>query len=412
MIRPISKSAAGLDVHKAVVVCTLIQEQSNGCLSKESREYKAFNADLLNLAKWLKTEEVQTVAMESTGIYWKKVYEAIEDIGIKSDVVNARHIKNVPGRKTDISDSEWIAELARCGLLKPSFIPPKDIRQLRLLTRYRKKLSGVLTAEKNRMHKILETMGIKLSCVVSNINGVSATRMIEAILSNEKPEKIAEYAIGNLKRKKSEIIRSIEGYQLSDRDQFLLKKLLEHIQWIMMQLSEIDKQIVVAMEPYDKQWKILQTLPGIDVISAAMLISEIGVDMSVFASSNHFCSWAGMCPGNNESAGKRKSGKTRKGNRYLRALMCEVANAAIKTNSQFKGKYKALVIRRGHKRAVVAVGHKMLKIIYSMLKTGQPYKDPGIDYESLMVKKNAPRWIKALKNYGYLNQENIVEQPA
>ena len=412
MIRPISKSAAGLDVHKAVVMCTLIKEKSDGCLVKESREYKAFHADLFSLAQWLKDEQVEIVAMESTGIYWKTVYEAIEDAGVKGYVVNARHIKNVPGRKTDINDSEWIAELARCGLLKPSYIPPKDIRQLRLLTRYRTKLIGMLSAEKNRVHKILETMGIKLSCVVSSINGVSATRMIEAILSNEKPEKIAEYAVGTLKKKKSEIIRSIEGYHLSDRDQFLLKKLSGHIQWIMMQLSEIDKQIVLAMEPYDKQWKILQALPGVNMISAAMLLSEIGVDMSSFKKSNHFCSWAGMCPGNNESAGKRKSGKTRKANRYLRSLMCEVANAAIKTNSQFKGKYRTLVVRRGHKRAVVAVGHKMLKLMYLLLKTGQPYKDPGIDYESLTVKKNAPRWIKALKEYGYLKQEKILEQPA
>jgi len=272
------------------------------------------------------------------------------------------------------------------------------------LTRYRKKLTGMLGAEKNRLHKLLESMGIKLSCVVSSIDGVSATRMIEAILSNEEPEKIADCAVGRLKKKRPEIIRSIEGYKLTDRDQFLLYKLLDHIKWIMGRLSEIDEQIVSAMALYEEQWKLLQTLPGVNYISAAMLISEIGVDMRSFKNSSHFCSWAGMCPGNNESAGKRKSGKTRKGNRYLRSLMCEIANAAIKTNSQFKGKYKGLVIRRGHKRAIIAVGHSMLKIIYSMLKTGMPYTDPGIDYESMTVKKNAPRWIKALEKYGYLKE--------
>lgn len=409
MIRPIARLAAGLDVHKAVVVCTLIQEQPDGDLVSETKEFKTFHADLLDLAKWLKDAGTEIVAMESTGIYWKKVYEAIEDAGVKGYVVNARHIKNVPGRKTDIKDSEWIAELARCGLLKPSYIPSKDIRQLRLLTRYRKKLSGMLSAEKNRLHKLLEAMGIKLSCVVSSIDGVSATRMIEAILSKEKPEKIAEYAIGRLKKKKSEIIRSIEGYELSDRDQFLLRKILDHIKWIMEELKEIDKQIVKAMSLYKEQWKLLQTLPGLSCISAAMLLSEIGVDMTSFKNGSHFCSWAGMCPGNNESAGKRKSGKTRKGNHYLRSLMCEVANAAIKTDSQFKGKYKALVIRRGHKRAIVAIGHRMLKIIYSILVTGQPYVDPEIDYQAMMVRKNAPRWIKSLIEYGYLKEGEVLK---
>ena len=412
MIRPIAKSAAGLDVHKAVVVCTLIKEDSEGRIIKKTREFKTFHADLLSLSKWLKDEDAEIVAMESTGIYWKSIYEAIEDAGVKGFVVNARHIKNVPGRKTDVQDSEWIAELARCGLLKASFIPPRDIRQLRLLTRYRRKISGMLISEKNRLHKLLESMGIKLSCVVSSIDGVSATKMIEAILSREEPEKIADHAVGRLKKKKEEIIRSIEGYHLSDRDHFLLKRVSGHIQWIMGQLSELDTQIVMAMKPYEEQWKLLQTLPGVSNISAAILLSEIGVDMGSFENSAHFCSWAGMCPGNNESAGKRKSGKTRKGNTYLRTVMCEIANAAIKTKSQFKGKYNSLVLRRGHKRAVVAVGHLMLKITYSMLKTGEPYKDPGIDYESIVVERNAPRWIKVLKEYGYLKDEDIAVETA
>ena len=404
MIQPITKSAAGLDVHKATVTCTLIKEDSDNHLTKQTREFKTFHNDLVRLAKWLKESEVEIVAMESTGIYWKTVYEKIEDAGVKAHVVNARHIKGVPGRKTDIKDSEWIAELARCGLLSPSFIPPKDIRHLRLLTRYRKKTSGIVSAEKNRLHKLLEAMGIKLSCVVSSISGVSATRMIEGILSNEDPERIADYALGRLKKKRLEIIRAIEGCQISDRDHFLLSQLLSHIKWLEEHLLEIDQQIVASMKPYEDQWKILQTMPGIDSVGAAMLISEIGVDMSQFKNSGRFCSWAGMCPGNNESAGKKKSGKTRKGNRYLRSLLCEMANAAIKTNSQFKGKYKGLVIRRGHKRSIVAVGHKMLKVIYSMLKTGSPYKDPEIDYEAILTQKNAPRWIKALKKYGYLQE--------
>jgi transposase len=412
MIRPIAKCAAGLDVHKAVVVCTILKEDSDNQLIKETKEYRTYHTDLKELAMELKFSNVECVSMESTGVFWKPVYEAIEEEGINACVVNARHIKNVPGRKTDIRDSEWIAELSRCGLLKPSFIPSKDIRGLRLLTRYRKKLSGVYSSEKNRMHKLLESLGIKISCVVSDINGISAVKMIEGILENKSPYEIADLVVGRLKKKKDEIIQALDGYRLNDRNRFLLRKLLNHIHWIELQINEMDTQIVGAIEPYREQWCLFQTIPGIDRISAAMLLAEIGVDMSPFRNSDHICSWAGMCPGNNESAGKRKSGKTRKGNYYVRSLLCEIANAAIKTNSQFKGMYKGLVIRRGHKRAIVAVGHKILTIVYAMLKSGLPYKDPGIDYEAILVGKNAPRWINALSKYGYISKEGVKKQAA
>jgi len=408
MIQAIAKCVAGLDVHKKNVVCTLLSEQKNGEVVAQTREFSTFRRDLIDLAEWLKDSAVELVAMESTGIYWKQVYEAIEDVMLNASVVNARHVKNVPGRKTDVKDSLWLSELTRCGLLNSSFVPPRDFRQLRLLTRYRKKLSGILKAEKNRLHKLLEAFGIKLSCVVSKIDGVSSNRMLKGILEDLDPEEIADMAVGRLRKKKPELLKALEGYRLSDRDRFLLSILLSHIKWIEEQLVKIDEQIVSAMKPYKKQWELLQTLPGVDQISAAMILSEIGVDMGDFKTSGNICSWAGMCPGNNESAGKRKSGKTRKGNNYIRTILCETANAAIKTKSQFKGMYQGLVIRRGHKRAIVAVGHKMLKIIYSMLKTGEAYKDPEIDYEKMMVKKNAPRWIKALKKYGYVNKEGMV----
>ena len=408
MIQAIAKCVAGLDVHKKNVVCTLLSEQKNGEVVAQTREFSTFRRDLIDLAEWLKDSAVELVDMESTGIYWKQVYEAIEDVMLNASVVNARHVKNVPGRKTDVKDSLWLSELTRCGLLNSSFVPPRDFRQLRLLTRYRKKLSGILKAEKNRLHKLLEAFGIKLSCVVSKIDGVSSNRMLKGILEDLDPEEIADMAVGRLRKKKPELLKALEGYRLSDRDRFLLSILLSHIKWIEEQLVKIDEQIVSAMKPYKKQWELLQTLPGVDQISAAMILSEIGVDMGDFKTSGNICSWAGMCPGNNESAGKRKSGKTRKGNNYIRTILCETANAAIKTKSQFKGMYQGLVIRRGHKRAIVAVGHKMLKIIYSMLKTGEAYKDPEIDYEKMMVKKNAPRWIKALKKYGYVNKEGMV----
>lgn len=377
MIEPTAGNVAGIDLHKAIVLCTLLKESPDGQLAKETREYKTFREDLRNLALWLKASDVELIVMESTGIYWKQIYEIPEDYGLKACVVNARHIKNVPGRKTDVMDSEWIAEPARCGLLRASFIPPRDFRELRLLTRYRKKLVAVQSAERYRLHKLLELSGIKPSCAVSNTDGVSARRMIEAIPEGKEPNEIADMAAGRLKRKKQELSKALEGYQPSDRVQSLFKDVLSHIRRTEDRVNETDSQVFAATEPYNKEWRILQTIPGTDQISAAMLLAEIGVDTGQFRNEHHLSSWAGVCPGNNESAGKRKSGKTRNGNRYIRNLMCEIANAAIKTNSQFKGYYKGLVIRRGHKRAIFAVGHKILKISYHMLKNKVPYKDPS-----------------------------------
>lgn len=410
MISAIAKCVAGLDIHKAIIVCTLLREDSDGQPVKQVREYKTFRSDIYELAKWLKTSDVELAVMESTGVYWKQTYEALEDGGLKVYVVNARYVKNVPGRKTDVMDSEWLAELGRCGLLKPSFIPPRDFRELRLLIRYRRKLKAVLSAERNRLHKHLEISGIKLSCVVSKIDGVSATRMVEAVLEGKEPEEIADLAVGRLKKKKKELLKAFDGYELSDRIQSLMERILSHIRWLESRLNEIDMQVVAAMEPYREEWQLLQTLPGINQISAAMLLTEIGVDMNQFKNRNHLSSWAGMCPGNNESAGKRRSGKTRKGNQNVRTLLCEIANAAIKTDSQFKGFYKGLVIRRGHKRAIVATGHKILKIAYKMLKDKVPYKDPETDYEEILIRKNAPRWIAALKKYGYLQRGQIINK--
>ena len=400
----IVKCCAGIDIHRKMLVCTVLKEKSDGKLQKTTREYSTFHKDLVELSRWLRSEKVEVVSMESTGIYWKAVYEALEDEGIETYVVNARHIKNVPGRKTDVKDSEWLAELVRCGLLRASFIPPRDLRELRMLTRYRWKLKGCLSGEKNRLHKILDDCGIKLGCVVSDIDGVSAKRMIDALIENKmSPDEIAQLALGRLRKKEKDVRLSLDG-RISNRHRFLLQKIKKHICWLEDEIKELDGQIVAAMVPYKEEWMLLQTTPGINRISAAMLLAEIGTNMSRFVNQNSLCSWAGMCPGNNNSAGKRKSGRTRKGNRYVRQILCEAANSARKTNSQFKGFYKGLVIRRGHQRSIVAVGHKLLKTIYIFLERKVPYKDKNIDYEELVVEKNAPRWIKALEKFGYLEK--------
>jgi transposase len=307
MIEPLAKSSAGIDVHKKMVVCTLIKENSQGEIKKETRQYLTFRDDLKDLAAWLQASDVEITVMESTGIYWKSVYEALEDKNVKAYVVNARHVKNVPGRKTDVQDSEWLAELARCGLLRASFIPPRDLRELRLLTRYRKKLSGILSGQKNRLHKVLEGCGVKLGAVVSDIDGVSARKMIEALIEGVKePDEIAR-----LSKKKGELEKSLYG-RVSDRHRFLLNRIQSHIRWLDDEIREIDSQVVAAMKPYEKEWHLLQTIPGIDEMGAAMLLVELGTDMSQFGSKDKLSSWAGMCSGNNESAGKKRAAKHEK----------------------------------------------------------------------------------------------------
>jgi len=402
-MEPIVQRAAGLDVHKMVIVGTVLVEEDDGHLNQETMEFKTFKSGRRQMCQWLKDHGVELVVMESTGIFWKSVYSSLERAQIKTYVVNARHIKNVPGRKTDVSDSQWLAILARMGLLKPSFIPPQDLRELRNITRQRMKLNGMLAAEKNRLGKILDDAGIRLSGVVTDIDGKSAQDIINGLIDGASIEEMLDCIKGRLKSK-TEQLRDCLDEDLSQRHIFVLNQIRDHIQFLKSQIRQFDEYLFAAMSPYQKEWEILQTLPGVDKIAAAILIIEIGTDMDQFGSAECLSSWAGMCPGNNESAGKRKSGRTRKGNSFIRSILCEIVNAARRTASQFKGKYDSLVIRRGHKRTIIALGHKMLRVIFTMLKHNKPYHDPDINYEEMMVSRNAPRWLQALKKFGYLPQ--------
>lgn len=401
MIEAIVSRCAGLDVHKMVIVATVLLEQADGQVRQETRSFSSFRQDREALCQWLQDGAVELVVMESTGNYWKSIYAALESARLKTYVVNARLVKQVPGRKTDVTDSQWLASLARCGLLNPSFIAPVDLQQLRLLGRYRMKLKGVAAGEKNRLHKVLDDAGIRLGGVVSDIQGKSAQAMIEGLLAGQPIAMLLKQARGRLQAKREQLAQALDE-PLSERHRWLLQEIQSHIRYLEEQIHQVDEQLLAGMEPYRQAWQRLQTIPGIDIVSAAQIIAEIGVDMDSFGSAERLASWAGMCPGNHESAGKRKRVATRPGNRALRQILCEVANAACKTDSQFKGKYQALVIRRGHKRSIVAIGHKLLRVVYTVLKEQQPYRDPGVDYEALVVANNAPRWLKALKKYGYL----------
>ncbi|HAT50363.1 MAG: IS110 family transposase [Nitrospirae bacterium] len=407
MIKGIVERVAGLDVHKDTVVGTVLLENPGGDPLKETRSFGTMSQKLKELASWLTQQGVELAVMESTGIYWKPVFEALEEVGLKVFLVNARHVRNVPGRKTDVKDSEWLAELARCGLLRPSFVPPKDLRELRSVSRYREKMSGMLASEKNRLQKILDECGIRLSSVVSDINGVSARKMIQALINGMPITEIPELAVGSLRGKKEELLSALEG-TLSERHRFLLRQIESHIRFLSDELAQIDTLLIEGMAPYRQEWQRLQTIPGLDQIGAALLLVEIGTDMERFGSAARLSAWAGMCPGNNESAGKRKSGRTPHGNKHVRQILCEAANCARRTKSQFSGLYQGMVIRRGHKRTIVAIGHKMLRISFALLKNGEHYRDPGIDYEKLVVQRNGPRWLQALKKFGLLQREPVT----
>lgn len=381
--------------------------EPDGSVTIERRQFGAFQRDRRKLAQWCASHRPDTVVMESTGIYWKSPYAALEKVGIQAQVVNARHVKHVPGRKTDVGDAEWLATLARAGLLRGSFVPPAQLRELRLIARQRQKLVGMLSSEKNRLHKVLTDGGIRLGVVVSDIHGQSARAMIQALIQGDSPESVLRLASRRLKASHEEILDALQG-ELTASHRFVLEEMLRHIEYLEARIALFNAQLLEGLEPQKKALELLQTLPGIDVVGAALLLVEIGDDMSVFGSADRLASWTGLCPGNNESAGKRKTGRTRKGNPYVRRILCECAHAASRTQCALRSKFQSLVVRRGHKRSIIALAHKMLRIIYLMLSHGTNYRDADTDYEALSVRRNAPRWIRKLIEFGYLSQEQLA----
>jgi transposase len=406
-LQPLFHRVIGLDVHQAQVTACAIVTESDGTITMDRRQFGAFQRDRRALAQWCASHRPDAVVMESTGIYWKSPYAALEKVGIQAQVVNARHVKQVPGRKTDVGDAEWLATLARAGLLRGSFVPPAQLRELRLIARQRQKLVGMLSSEKNRLHKVLTDGGIRLGVVVSDIHGQSARAMIRSLISGNAPEAVLRLASRRLKASQEELLEALQG-ELTVSHRFVLEETLRHIEHLEAQIARFDAQLLEGLEPQKKALELLQTLPGIDIVGAALLLVEIGDDMTVFGSADRLASWTGLCPGNNESAGKRKSGRTRKGNPYVRRILCECAHAASRTQCALRSKFQSLVIRRGHKRSIIALAHKMLRIIYVMLSTGTYYRDADTDYEALSVQRNASRWIKKLIKFGFLPQH----QPA
>ena len=401
-IQPIFRCAVGIDVHLALLCVCIIVAEPGLEPAVHRREFGGFKRDRRAMAEWIASFKPDTVVMESTGIYWKSPYAALEKVGIQAKVVNAQHVKKVPGRKTDTSDAEWLAMLARAGLLRGSFIPPEQLRTLRQVSRHHHKITAMRAMEKNRLVKVLSDAGIRITAVVSDAHGVAASAMIDCLLEGGTPEQALAYA-GRLRAPAEVLLPALQG-ELSADHILVAKTIRDHIGYLDRQLADLERHLLAALQPHEAALQLLMTLPGIDRLAAAQLVVEIGVDMAAFGTAGRLCKWAGVCPGNEESAGKRKRGDTVPGNRYVRSLLCEIAWAAVRTTSQFKGRYQSLVSRRGTKKAIVAIGHKVLKTVFVLLSRQVPYQDATVDYEALVVKRNAPRWIKQLKKYGHLSQ--------
>jgi len=399
------KRVIGLDIHQAQITACALLEEPDGTMRIEQRQFGGFKRDRRELAHWVASLKPEEVVMESTGIYWKSPYAALEAVGIRAKVVNARHVKHVPGRKTDVGDAHWLATLARAGLLRGSFVPPAKLRELRLIARQRQKLVGQLAAEKNRLHKVLTDSGIRLGVVVSDLHGQSARAMVKALIAGQPPHAVLKLASRRLKAAREEILDALQG-ELTASHRFVLDELMRHIEEIEARIARFDARLLAELESEHNTLALLQTIPGVDLIGAAMLLVEIGTDMDAFGSAERLASWVGICPGNNESAGKRKSGRVRKGNPYVRRLLCEFAHAASRTTSVFKSKFQSLLVRRGYKRAIIAIGHKILRTLFFMLKRREHYRDSATDYEALSVQRNAPRWIKSLIKFGFIAPTN------
>jgi transposase len=389
----------GLDIHKKVIVaCSITPE------GKEIQSFGTMTEDILSLVEWVKSKRCSHVAMESTGVYWKPIYNVMELNEVEALVVNAQHIKSVPGRKTDVKDAEWIADLLRHGLLKGSYIPDRDQRELRELVRYRRSLIEERTREVNRLQKVLEGANIKLASVASNIMGASGRAMIDAILQDvNDPRVLASLAKGKLKSKKEALERALYGL-IGFHQKMILSTQLEHIDFLDRQISKLDEEVMNRTRPFEEDLELLDSIPGIGKRSAEEIIAEIGTDMSRFPSAAQLASWAGMSPGQNESAGKRKSSRTRKGNNSLRRTLTEAARAAARTKETYlSAKYHRIAARRGSNRAAVAVGHTILVIIYNILKKRESYKDLGVDFLDKRKKDySIKRSLKTLENLGVL----------
>jgi len=391
----------GLDVHKQTVVACVRVPGPDGTRVQQVRTFGTTAAELLTLRDWLEAQAVTQVAMESTGIYWKPIFYVLEE-AFTCVLANAAHIAQVPGRKTDVKDCAWIAQLLEHGLIRASFIPPPPVRELRDLTRYRKAVIQDRSRAANRLHKVLEDAGIKLASVATDVLGVSGRAMLTALVEGTTdPGVLADLARGTLRRKLPALRQALAG-RFRPHHGFLVGQLLAHLDYLDEAIATLSTQIEAAITPFAAMVTRLDSIPGVSQRTAEVLIAEIGVDMRVFPTAGHLASWAGVCPGNNESAGKHRSGRPRPGNRWLRMTLIEAALAASRTSTALGARYRRVMRHRGHHKAVIAVAHAMLVIAYHLLSRETTYHELGADYfDRHQTDRLRRRAVQTLERQGY-----------
>jgi transposase len=396
------KSCCGLDVHEATVVACVRFPGKRGRRTSEVQTFGTTTAELLQLADWLTEHGVTHVAMERTGVLWKPVFNILEG-NFEVILVNARHYKAVPGRKTDVRDCAWLAQLLEHGLLRASFIPPRPIRELRDLTRYRKTLIQEHTREANRVQKLLESANLKLGLVATDILGASGRAILRALVAGERDGTVlAELAKGTLRQKRTRLAQALTG-RFTDHHAALLGELLAHLEYLEAAIARLSQRIEAVMQPYARHVEHLQSIPGVNRQAAETMIAEIGVDVSRFPSAAHLASWAGICPGNHESAGKRRTGKTRQGNRWLKPLLIECGWGAGRARRTYLGaQYARIGRRRGKKKAALAVGHSILIAADYILRDGVPYHDLGPEhFDRLATDRLTRHYVQRLEQLGH-----------
>lgn len=395
------RRCSGIDVHKeSISVCVLLMEEEG--VKKQICRFGTMTRDLLELSLWLQQLGVTHVAMESTGVYWKPVWNLLEG-QFELLLINAQHIKQVPGRKTDIRDCEWIADLLQHGLLRGSYVPKQEQRDLRDLTRYRVRLNEDKVRLANRIQKTLEDANIKLASVATDVLGASGRTMLQAIAAGEgDPEKLAQMARKGLRKKLPQLRLALQG-RIRDHHRFLLRQLLEELRFTEEKINELDQRIQQCMLPHHHAISLWTSMPGIRMTTAWSLVAEIGTNPEQFPQGSNLASWAGMCPGNNESAGRRKSGKTRRGNRWLRRALNQAAWAAARTkNTYLAARFHRLAARRGSKRAIVAIGHKILVLAHYMLQHNTPFRELGAQYyQKLRTPSLSQSLVRRLQRLGF-----------
>lgn len=410
-MRIMNQNVAGLDVHKKTVVAAVIIQKADGSGHEETHSFGTMTEDLLQLSDWLLMQGVTHVAMESTAEYWKPVFNILEN-NFTVILVNAQHLSKVPGRKTDQRDAEWIAELLQYGLLKPSFIPPVAQRELRELTRFRATFVRERATLINRLQKVLESANIKLASVATDVLGISGRAILNALIENQtSPEQMAQLAKGRLREKREALIKALDG-RVKAHHRFLLTELLCQIDSLEETIARFDQEIRDYCRPFEAAVALLDTIPGVARATAEAIVAEIGTDMSRFPSADHLAAWAGVAPGNNESAGKRRSGKTRQGNKALGAALNQAAHGAAHTrNTYLAAQYQRLAARRGKKKAIVAVMHSILVIAYHLIQRKEPYRELGGNYfDQRNSEVMAQRLLKRLERLGF--EVSIQQVPA